>query len=82
MQVIFAELELETTEIIIEDERAGQMYFGKVGSVAELNGNEVTVNLCPGVITLASSYVAAVKEFKPLNKMQKLLGPLVAISLI
>ena len=52
---------METTEVIIEDERAGQMYFGKIGTVVELNGNEVTVNLSPGVITLASSYVAAVK---------------------
>ena len=64
--------------MIVEDERAGKVYFGKIGSIVEVNGDEVTLNFNPGVDCINSSYLADLKELQPLKKLQKMIGSLTA----
>ena len=81
IQVAYAEMQLENARMIVEDERAGQVHFGKIGSIVEVNGSEVTLNFNPGVDCIDSSYLADLHEIKPLNKLQKMMGSLTAIVL-
>ena len=74
-------MQLEDAEMIVEDERAGQVHFGKIGTIVEMNGDEVSLNFKPGVDTVKCSYLADLVDIKPLKKLQKIMCSLIAFVL-
>lgn len=68
--------------MIVEDERAGQVLFGKVGKVVEVNADMCLVNFSPGVDSVKGAFVADVSELKSLKKLQKFAGMFCLIRLL
>ena len=74
LEVAFAELQMESAHIIVADERAGQVHFGKTGHIVEVSGDDARVNFNPGVDVVKAMYLADLGEMKSLKKLQKFAG--------
>ena len=67
-------MQLEKTQVIVEDERAGQVHFGKVAEIADINEEKALLNFNPGVDNVDLKFVGDLSEMKSLKKLQKLAG--------
>jgi len=76
-KVAFAEIQIEGSKVIVEDERAGKVHFGKVGVIVDVQEDKAVLNFKPGVDTVDLKFLGDLSEMKPLNQLQKLAGSVV-----
>ena len=67
-------MQLEQTQVIVEDERAGQVHFGKVAEIVDVNEEKAVLNFKPGTDSVDFKFVGDLSEMKSLKKLQKLAG--------
>ena len=50
--------------MIVEDERAGQVHFGKVAEIVDVNEEKAVLNFKPGVDSVDFKFVGDLSEMK------------------
>ena len=60
--------------MIVEGERAGQVHFGKVAEIVDVNEEKAVLNFKPGVDSVDFKFGGDLSEMQSLKKLQKLAG--------
>jgi hypothetical protein len=57
-------MQIEKTQVIVEDERAGQVHFGKVAEIIDVNEKKAVLNFKPGVDSVDFKFAGDLSELK------------------